>query len=348
VLASRASSTTVIAKKQLSRVNTISVTLDTEEEGLWGGAYPVRNCTTENLRGLSRFQNLCEKYSIPPTYLIDAPVLEDQLAVNQLRSWQDSRLCEVGAHCHPWCNPPIASDIVSESESYLCNLPVELQYQKLEWLTHRISDFIGRRPTSYRAGRYGFNASSIGPLVQLGYTVDSSVLPAYDYSKSHGPDFTSSDRFPSRLQCKHGGHSILEFPITTGFTRSNFYGLRQQLRKLVETPLGRATKLASISNRLGLSRHVKLSPEGTTLVELQGLVKSSVLSGVKHLVLMLHSTSLLPGFSPYAKDGAAVESLYERMERIFEYATKSFDCEGCTLFDLSNRNDTLAIRTIRQ
>ncbi len=329
-------------------MNTISVTVDTEEEGLWGGAYPVRNCTTENLRGLARFQSLCEKYSIRPTYLIDAPALEDRLAVSQLRSWQDSQLCEVGTHCHPWCNPPILSDMVSESESYLCNLPVELQYQKLEWLTLRIADVIGRRPTSYRAGRYGFDASSIGPLVQLGYTVDSSVLPGYDYSKSHGPDFTALDRFPSRLQCEHGGHSIIEFPITTGFTRSNFYGLRQRLRRCVETPLGRATKLASISNRLGLSRYVKLTPEGTTLGELRGLVQSSVASGVQHLVLMLHSTSLLPGFSPYAKDVAAVEALYERMERIFEYATKSLDFEGCSLSELPNHIDNLAIRTIRQ
>ncbi len=329
-------------------MNTISVTVDTEEEGLWGGDYPVRNCTTENLRGLARFQSLCEKYSIPPTYLIDAPVLEDELAVKQLRSWQDSRLCEVGTHCHPWCNPPLVSGTVSESASYLCNLPVELQYQKLEWLTQRISDVIGRRPTSYRAGRYGFNATSIAPLDQLGYAVDSSILPGYDYSKCHGPDFSALDRFPSRLQCEHGGHSIIEFPITTGFTRSNFYGLRRHLRRLVETPLGRVTKLASISNRLGLSRHVKLSPEGTTLGELQGLVQSSLSSGVRYLVLMLHSTSLLPGFSPYAKDVAAVEALYERMERIFEYATKSFECEGCTLSELPNRIDTLAIRTIRQ
>jgi hypothetical protein len=63
---------------------------------------------------------------------------------------------------------------------------------------------------------------------------------------------------------------------------------------------------------------------------------------------MLHSTSLLPGFSPYAKDVAAVEALYERMERIFEYATKSLDFEGCSLSELPNHIDNLAIRTIRQ
>lgn len=332
----------------MSRLNTICVTVDTEEEGLWGGAYPVRNCTTKNLRGLARFQGLCEKYSIPPTYLVDAPVLGDTFAVNQLRSWQDSGVCEIGTHCHPWCNPPIVSDTVSERESYMCNLPEELQYQKLHWLTQRIADVFGNRPTSYRAGRYGFDFSSVAPLVQLGYTVDSSVLPTFDYSKSHGPDFRIYDRYPSRVECTQGTHQILEVPITTGFTRAKFYGTRQWIRKWVETPLGRATKLASISNRLGLSRHVKLSPEGTTVGELQGLVKSSVLSGVRHLVLMLHSTSLMPGFSPYAKDDASVEALYERLDGVFAYATSCFECAGSTLSDLPKRIDPFAIRTIRR
>ena len=124
--------------------------------------------------------------------------------------------------------------------------------------------------------------------------------------------------------------------------------MRQRIRKWVETPLGRATKLASISNRLGVSRHIKLSPEGTTAGELKGLVKSSLLSGVRHLVLMLHSTSLMPGFSPYAKDAAAVEAFYDRLDSVFEYATKSLECAGSTLSDLPKRVDPLAIRTIRR
>ena len=55
---------------------TISVSLDTEEEGLWGGHFPVRNYTTENLRGIPRFQQPFKKHEIPPTYLVDALVLE--------------------------------------------------------------------------------------------------------------------------------------------------------------------------------------------------------------------------------------------------------------------------------
>ncbi|MFM8574007.1 MAG: hypothetical protein ACKOAU_20595, partial [Pirellula sp.] len=298
---------------------TISVTVDTEEEGLWGGTYKIQNCTTENLRGLPRFQELCEKYSIPPTYLIDAPVLGDKAAIGALRSWLLGSRCEIGTHCHPWCNPPIVSESVSNVDSYLCNLPEELQFEKLSWLTEKIADTFGRAPTSYRAGRYGFSETSVGSLAELNYLLDSSVLPAFDYRESGGPSFLAYSRTPCVVRQTSSGKKLIEVPITTGFTRIGGYELRKRLRKCVETPLGRATKLLSLSNRFGVTRHVKLSPEGTTLGELKGLVRASLRDGVNHLVLMLHSTSLMPGFSPYAKDRAGVESLYERLEGILDF-----------------------------
>ncbi len=330
----------------ISQARTISVTIDTEEEGLWGGAYPVRNCTTGNLRGLARFQQLCEKHSVPPTYLIDAAVLDDPVAVKELKSWNESGACELGTHCHPWCNPPIVSETVSNRESYLCNLPEELQFGKLQWLTQRIAEVFGKSPTSYRAGRYGFDRSTVGPLVKLGYTIDSSVLPAFDYRSSQGPDFERFTRYPCRVSDLRGQSELLEVPITTGFTRPGLYGFRQRLRGLVDTPFGRATKLASVSNRLGLTNHLKLSPEGTTLAELKGLVQSSLKDGVEHLVLMLHSTSLMPGFSPYAKDPQGVEALYRRLEGTLEYATKYQQCLGSTLSDLTKRINPSAVQKI--
>ena len=324
---------------------TITVSIDTEEEGLWGGDFPVRNCTTENLRGLGRFQSLCERYAVPPTYLIDAPVLEDPIAVMELRSWQNQRTCEIGTHCHPWCTPPLVSEVVSHRDSFMCNLPEELQFQKLQWLTERIAESFGQSPVSYRAGRYGFDSSTVGPLLKLGYTVDSSVLPKFNYAPSGGPNFDTFARNPCRVTDTRGGEDLLEVLITTGFTRSGFYRLRQKIRRVVETPLGRKSKLAAISNRLGVTRHVKLSPEGTTLAELRDLVRSSLLAGVTHLVLMLHSTSLLPGYSPYAKDVQGVDALYERLEGALMYATKFHGCVGVTLSELPNRIGTEAVRS---
>lgn len=317
--------------RKIENLNTISVTVDTEEEGLWGAGYPIRNCTTLNLRGLPRFHSVCEKYSIPPTYLVDAPVLENDFAIEILKDWQDTGRCEIGTHCHPWCTPPIISESVSKLESYMCNLPEELQFEKLQWLTQRIADTFGRAPTSYRAGRYGFNRSSVGPLVALNYIVDSSVLPAFNYTDTHGPNFQDFNRTPCKVRSTLGDATLLEVPITTGFTRSGRYQWRQRLRGWLNSPIGRATKIYSISNRLGLTRHIKLSPEGTSLVDLKGLVRSALHDGVSHLVLMLHSTSLLAGFSPYAKNDHELEALYQRLDGILEFTTKECSCVGVML-----------------
>lgn len=321
---------------------TISVTVDTEEEGLWGGHFPVRNCTTENLRGLARFQNLCEKYSIPPTYLVDAPVLDDRLAVGELKSWMDQGRCEIGAHTHPWCNPPLVAEQISNRESFFCNLPEDLRFEKLKWLTHRIADVFERSPKSYRAGRYGFARSCVKHLSELGYLVDSSVLPFVDYSSEDGPDFRSSTRFPHRITEESSIRGIIELPISTGFSRPGFYQFRKRLWRLVGSPLGKRTKIAGIAVRLGVTRHLKLSPEGTTIRDLKGLIDGLVRDGLSHIVLMLHSTSLAPGFSPYCKSPEALEALYSRLDETLRYSTENYDFQGSTLVDVSrNLSETL-------
>lgn len=322
---------------KVSFQGTISVTVDTEEEGLWGGGFPVRNCTTENLRGLSRFQRQCEKYSIPPTYLIDAPVMDDRQAVSELKEWMNQGICEIGSHTHPWCNPPLVSEPVSNRESFFMNLPLDLQFEKLRWLTDRISNEFCKPPLSYRAGRYGFSTASIPHLCELGYIVDSSVLPFYDYSAEDGPDFRTSSRQPNWMRAEKTDHMILELPISTGFSRPGFYSLRKRLWGCIGGRLGRKTKIAGLAVRLGLTRHIKLTPEGTTLGHLKGLVDGLVQDGFKHLILMLHSTSLMAGFSPYSKTPEALEDFYRRLDGILRYATEHHGFQGATLYQASQQ-----------
>ena len=304
------------------------VSVDTEEEGLWGGRYRVTGNTTENLGGLPRFQSLCERLGVPPTYVIDAPVLDDPQAVERLRGWQDSKVCEVGAHCHPWCNPPLKDIEPREAETFLCNLPVEVQRAKLSWLTDRIADSMGRTPTSYRAGRYGFNESSATILQELGYRVDSSLLPMHDYRDYGGPDFLMASR---QCQPYFGDPSgLIEIPVTAGFTRPG-YERRRSIWKRLRTQPWKRLRAPGIADRMGIARRVKLSPEGTRLADLRRLVDSLVSEQMTVLVLMLHSTSLMKGFSPYAKDDAGLEQLYERMTEIIRYITSEFAFQGVTL-----------------
>ena len=125
---------------------TLIVTVDTEEEGRWTGIYRRSGNPVENIPHLAQFQSLCNSYGIAPTYLIDAPVADDDRSVEILRGLQDKQRCEVGTHMHPWCNPPFNEDITPRN-TYFCNLPESLQRAKLAWLTERIEDRIGRRPT---------------------------------------------------------------------------------------------------------------------------------------------------------------------------------------------------------
>lgn len=314
----------------MTTMKQIVITVDTEEEGLWGGCFAVTGNTTENLRGLARFQAACEELSAPPTYLVDAPVLDDRVATNQLRTWQRENRCEVGAHCHPWCNPPLQANTPTIKETYLCNLPVELQMEKLKWLTVRIGDVMGRAPTSYRSGRYGFDRHTATILDDLGYQVDSSLLPLFDYRRDGGPDFTMSPRKPFRYFGNESERKLIEVPVTSGFTRPGYQCKRKLWTGLRSQPWAQL-RLSGISDRLGLTRRVKLSPEKYGIQDLKKLIDASVIDGLTTMVLMLHSSSLVPGMSPYARTDSDLDSFYKTMTSAIAHAMTEHGFRPATL-----------------
>jgi hypothetical protein len=91
----------------LHRTNpALLVTIDTEEEGLWGGTYRSTGNTVKNLRGLPRLQELCDEFGVRPTYLVDTPVVEDDYGSGLLATYQAEGRAEIGGHLHPWCTAP--------------------------------------------------------------------------------------------------------------------------------------------------------------------------------------------------------------------------------------------------
>ena len=97
-----------------------------------------------------------------PTYAVDYPVASTPAAVAVLKAFLDSGRCEIGAHLHPWVNPP-AEEEVNAFHSYACNLPAELMQRKLEVLPRRHRRAASAAPVVYKAGRYG-----IGPDTPAG------------------------------------------------------------------------------------------------------------------------------------------------------------------------------------
>lgn len=322
----------------------IIVSVDTEEEGLWGEKFSAYNNTTKNLKGLSRFQENCEILGVPPTYLIDAPVLDDKQAIDLLKQWWSRDLCEIGAHCHAWCNPPFSDTPPTSENSYLCNLDPELQYQKLKWLTDSISQAFNREPRSYRAGRYGFDIVTAKILAQLGYIVDSSILPMYDYSIQGGPNFSLADPYPTNFGKEY--NHLVELPITSGFTWGCYYRQQKAWLRLRRAPWTRL-RMAGITDRMNLVRRLKLTPEGTRLADLKKLVDQSVKQGRTTLVLMLHSSSLVSGCSPYAKSETMLENLYGRFKAIVRYAIDKHQATPMTLSDAAKTHLSSLNRTGR-
>lgn len=310
------------------------VTIDTEEEGLWGGRYLRTGNTVENIRGVPRFQKLCDRFGIQPVYLVDAPVVESDDAVGILRAIHDDGRCEIGAHVHPWCNPPFEEDI-NEYNTYLCNLPESLQRRKTEWLTNRIESRFGRRPTSFRAGRYGLDATGARILSDLGYMVDSSVIPFTDYSPM-GPDFHRAPFRPYRVS-KHNlcaddpSGDLLEVPVCVGYSRANF-SQANAIRTFAKNSWLRRFRAVGIIDRLGIARRIKLCPEQATAKNMQRLISACLRQHVECVVMMLHSSSLMAGCSPYVADGEdALEGLYDRLAQTFDFCVGSKEMTPTTL-----------------
>lgn len=276
----------------------IIVTVDTEADDQWNEKAEL---SVENVYALPRFQTLCEKYSIRPMYFVTYEVANDPRAVALLKGWQDAGKAEIGAHLHPWTTPPI-----QQGEEHTRAFPSELSDEalraKLTALTEKIEAAFGKRPTSYRAGRWGFDMRQISLLKELGYIVDSSVTPGISWQKTRGalhgaggPDFTNEPVAPHMLS---GG--ILEVPMT--IIHAGFFRRLRWLR------IFEKTTQRDLANVLTAAKHRKLPV----------------------VVCMIHSSELIAGKSPYVKDDAALTHVYARLEELFALC-KERDITGTTL-----------------
>lgn len=310
------------------------VTIDTEEEGLWGNSFRAHGYTVQNIRGVERFQVLCDRAGVKTTYLIDAPVVEDDYAVGLLGEIQQDGRGEVGAHLHPWCNPPF-EEATGPRNSFLCNLPEPLQRSKLTWLTDKIEARFGRRPTSFRAGRYGLDIVGARILRELGYTVDSSVIPFTNYAKQHGPDFENAPYLPYLLEenditKSDPGGFLLELPVSVGFNRANF-AAAHRLRSFAMRPVPRKLRAVGILDRLGIVRRIKFSPEQADAAAMKSLVDTYLVQDAPCMVMMLHSSSLVPGLSPYVRTQERLDAMYDALAETFRYCLEERGMESSTL-----------------
>jgi len=315
--------------------NTINflVTIDTEEEREWGSDYlDHTHYTVENIKWLAPLQELFDKHGVRPTYLIDYPVAVDKNAADILKNFRLNHGAEIGAHLHPWVNPPYEEER-SVRNSFTHNLPIELQLKKMRLLSDVISDAVGAQPCTYRAGRYGFDPSTIGVLEELDYTVDSSVVPFREAKREGEPHFGYLPSLePYRLNAsdvmRSGDARLLEVPLSVGFNRRTPEWFEAHYQGLPNIGIRRI-----LSKVFDLDLYW-LRPSYANLKQMKQMSDSFILRGVSFLNMMFHSNELMPGGSKYNTSEDDVQRYLQRLDAYFEYMNKNHTIRYVTLKEM--------------
>src|SRR5438477_9805054 len=79
-------------------------TIDTEGDNIWDSP---RDIKTRNALFLPRFQELCERYNVRPTYLVNYEMVTSAAFVDFGRDVLKRDVAEIGMHLHAWNTPPL-------------------------------------------------------------------------------------------------------------------------------------------------------------------------------------------------------------------------------------------------
>lgn len=291
----------------------VIVTVDTEADDQWRHGGPL---TTANVGWWSPFQDICDTHGAPVTYLVTSEIADDDAAAAFLVPRLGAATVEVGAHLHPWTTAPFAdgpglawNDPV---HLYPCRLEPAMLHAKLTTLTGEIEERFGRRPTSFRAGRFGVDATVARALAGLGYVVDSSVTPFVSWAANDGagspagPDFRRHRPYPFRV-AGTGQPGLVELPVTVLPTYMVTRRLPSVLPYWDTRPFGAARRALRVWRRpqpLWLRPRPEYTPS-----DLEHLVDEAERLALPYAVFMVHSSELMPGGSPYRPTPASVDEL---------------------------------------
>ncbi len=290
------------------------VVVDTEEEFDWTKPFDRRNVDVSYMREIERLQRVFDDFAIRPVYVIDHPIATHPDSYLPLCKIHAEGRAEIGAHMHPWLSPPF-DEQVNAHHSYSGNLPHALERAKLAGLTRAIEDNIGARPVVYKAGRYGFGSNTASILEELGFEVDLSLCPAFDFSSDGGPDYSNFGPEPSWFGSRS---QMLAIPTTgafVGFASQRANGLYRLATKSFFSRLRAPAFLA----RSGAVERMLLSPEGFRPDDHRRLTYALLERGVRTFTFNMHSSSIQPGSTPYVRNERDRAQFLASCRQYFEF-----------------------------
>jgi hypothetical protein len=309
------------------------VTVDTEEEWDWSSGYPTGPARTRNIHNLPAFQETCERLGAVVTYFVNHAVIADPAARRVILDLAARPRVEIGMHVHPWNTPPLQPvERVPERDSFIHNLSPDLARAKLDTVYAAFTE-CGLKPVSFRGGRY-----STGPLVRdwlraRGFVADSSVLPYSHWVDDGAPDYRVRNVQPVRVP---GEPPLWEVPLSLGFSRRPF-GFWRRALAMAEAPLFRPLRLVGALSKFGVVEKAWLNFENPLGERMLALVRVLRKMRAPYLCFTLHSSSLLPGGSPYAPDRAAVERVFYTVSSTLARLATDPVLAPATIADIAHR-----------
>jgi peptidoglycan/xylan/chitin deacetylase (PgdA/CDA1 family) len=316
------------------------ITIDVESDDLWARRSEI---TLDNIRYVPRLHDFFKGFGVRPTYLVSYPVATSQLGHQVFQPIARSGTAEIGSHMHVWTTPPIVP--VSQDDHAYCPLATEISYEllreKMESVTAACAELGGRPPRSHRAGRWGFDATGLRVLEELGYSVDTSVTPLRNWFEpsqtggTRGPDFSLAPfhpYFPDHDDVvRPGASTVLEVPVSIFLTRPLptriAYWLARQPRN---------NNFVRLLRWGGVVRHGWLSPgRETNKNRLIGIARALMSVGISFLNIMFHSSEMAPGTSPDTRSQVDVEESYEQLRALLQYLTHKVGTEAATLSEFA-------------
>ena len=305
------------------------ITIDTEGDNLW--ARP-REITTHNARFLPRFQALCERYRLLPTWLTNHEMALCEVYREFARDLLARDAGEVGMHLHAWNSPPIVPLTPDDYayQPFLVEYNTQLLEDKVAALTQLLESTFGCKMTSHRAGRWAMDSRYVSALIRHGYAVDCSVTPHISWRHARGApqgrggsDYTNAPEWPYLLGGKSvvvpGSGPLLEVPMTTRLAYP-------RIGRLVPRAVTHLTLLRPLARA-----RLWLRPKPGNLDEMLSLVQRATMERWPYVQFMLHSSELMPGGSPTFRTDESIERLYADLEQLFEMAARH--CVASTMAD---------------
>ncbi len=318
------------APESAKRPLTVVLSLDVEEEGLFGGRYACHAPGVRNTAALTRLAPLLER-GVRPTLFCAHSVFADADSRRALARLRDVHGAEIGAHLHHWNTPPLTPEAAAAPGGMLSRVPAaavpdDCMAAKLATLFRAGADFQGAPLTSFRMGRWDLHAPLWPLLERLGVRCDASVRPLHcapPASVCADPDHFAAPADPYWVG--EGAARLLEAPLTVT-------PLFTWLPRLTRALPGRAGGALRASLRHWGALALLPVQHPLPLLRLTTLLHAA--RGGRVLSLTWHSSELFPGGAPHMPDEASVRRFMEKLLAYLDWLDATFAVRFLTLEEL--------------